>query len=72
MLPERVDMVKMTQLVLDIELEPVHNGMFWGCCLHRNKQHSLVWLPPDQKSGRCNYCGREYTFISAHGREEGA
>jgi len=61
----------MRQLGFDLGLEPVHNGIFWYCCPHTSKEHSLVWLPPDQKKGRRIYCGKVYTFMSIHGKEEG-
>ena len=60
----------MKQLGLGLDMKPVKNSMFWCCCPHMSDKHSLIWMPPDQKRGRCAYCGKIYTFASAYGREE--
>jgi hypothetical protein len=65
------NVMSIKQFVLDLDMEPVYTGLFWCCCPHISTKHSLVWLPPDQKRGRCIYCGKVYTFISVHGKEEG-
>lgn len=65
----------MNQMTLGLGLPPAKNpyGLFWCCgdCFPKSEgKHSLIWQPPDYKSGRCVYCGRAYTFSSRYGKDE--
>ena len=65
----------MNQLIFDLNLGPVVNptSLFWCCgnCISVNDgRMSLTWLPPDHRRGRCEHCGRIFTFDSKYGEEE--
>lgn len=65
------EVVVAKQLGMDLELGAVWQGLFWCCCPHMSQEHSLAWQPPDYKTGRCAYCGKEYTFETREGKGEG-